>query len=55
MREVEYTNEKTMNIKNKYNLPRGTICVARMVNGELVALRIVYPVWQAYQGAFSIL
>lgn len=44
-----------MNIKNKYNLPRGTICVARMVDGELIALRIVYPVWQAYQGAFSIL
>jgi len=44
-----------MKIKNKFNLPRGTVCVARKINGELVALAIDYPIWRIYSGAFSIL
>lgn len=44
-----------MEIKNEFNLSRGTVCVARKINGELVALAIDYPIWGIYSGAFSIL
>jgi hypothetical protein len=44
-----------MKIKNKYNHSRGTLCVARMINGEFIALKIDSAVWQQYTNAFSIL
>ena len=44
-----------MKIRNKFNFPRGTICVGRKINGELIALKIDYPIWGIYSGAFSIL
>jgi hypothetical protein len=44
-----------INILNKYKHPRGTVCVAREIDGELVALAIDYPVWSIYSGAFSVL
>jgi hypothetical protein len=42
-------------ILNKYKHSRGTVCVARKINGEWVALAIDYPTWAIYSGAFSIL
>ena len=48
-------NTMKTKILNKYKHSRGTVCVARQVDGEWVALAIDYPTWAIYSGAFSIL